>query len=205
MEQNKILERKVITLGDSEVGKTSLILRLLDNVFTHNYLSTIGFDLKKKLVKLDNGEEIRLLIYDTAGQERFRALSRNYIKKANGILIVYDITNKVTFQNAENWIKYARDEMSKNIPMYLVGNKSDLEELRQISIEEGEKLSDQYGLKFYETSSKNGNNVEKCFKDLSKDLYDIVKQEEEKIKNDKDKKVILEEKKVVKKKNAVNY
>ena len=178
MEQKKIFEGKLITLGDSMVGKTSLILRFLENLFTPNYLSTIGFDLKKKMVKLDNGEKIKLVIYDTAGQERFKSLSRNYIKKADGILVVYDITNKQSFINVENWIKCAKEEITKEIPIYLVGNKSDLEEERMIKTEDGDNIAIQYGLKFYETSCQNGNNVEKCFTDLAKEVINFLKKEE---------------------------
>ena len=210
MEQKKIFEGKLITLGDSMVGKTSLILRFLENLFTPNYLSTIGFDLKKKMVKLDNGEKIKLVIYDTAGQERFKSLSRNYIKKADGILVVYDITNKQSFINVENWIKCAREEITKKIPMFLVGNKSDMDDLRVINQEDGENLSEQFGLKFYETSCKNGNNVEKCFKDLAKELYEVLKLNEEKLNREgnvgsnknSDKKVTLDEKKIAKKKKC---
>jgi small GTP-binding protein len=210
MEQKKIFEGKLITLGDSMVGKTSLILRFLENLFTPNYLSTIGFDLKKKMVKLDNGEKIKLVIYDTAGQERFKSLSRNYIKKADGILIVYDITNKQSFINVENWIKCAREEITKKIPMFLVGNKSDMDDLRVINQEDGENLSEQFGLKFYETSCKNGNNVENCFKDLAKELYEVLKLNEEKLNREgnvgsnknSDKKVTLDEKKLAKKKKC---
>ena len=108
MEKGKTYEAKIITLGDSQVGKTSLILRYLEDRFLTTYLSTIGFDLKHKIIKLDNGDKIKLIIHDTAGQERFKSLSRNYIKKANGILVVFDVTNKQSFLNIENWIKCAK-------------------------------------------------------------------------------------------------
>ena len=175
IEQKKIYEAKIITLGDSMVGKTCLMFRFVENVFTANYLSTIGFDLKKKIVKLDSGEKIKLIFHDTAGQERFKSLSRSYITKADGILVVYDITNKQSFMNVENWIKSAKEELTKSVPIYLIGNKSDLEEDRVIDKEAGINMSEQLGLKFYETSCKNGNNVEKCFKDMAKELNDNFK------------------------------
>ena len=178
MEKSKIYEAKIITLGDSMVGKTSLILRYLENTFSSNYLSTIGFDIKKKFIKFENGDKIKLIIHDTAGQERFKSLSANYIKKTNGILIIYDITNKQSFINVENWIKCAKEEITKEIPIYLVGNKSDLEEERMIKTEDGDNIAIQYGLKFYETSCQNGNNVEKCFTDLAKDVINFLKKEE---------------------------
>ena len=183
MESNKIYDAKIITLGDSLVGKTCLILRFLEDTFFATYLSTIGFDLKQKIVKLENGDKIKLIIHDTAGQERFKSLSRNYIKKANGILIVYDITNNQTFLAVENWIKCAKEEMTKMVPIYLIGNKSDLNEDRVIKKEEGQKLAEQFGIKFYETSCKTGDNVEKAFTDLANDILQCLKEKE---KNDKD-------------------
>ena len=200
MEENKIYEGKLITLGDSEVGKTCLIYRFFEETFISSYLSKIGFDLKKKTVRLDNGRKIKLVIYDTAGQERFKSLSVNYIKKADGILIVYDITNKQSFINVENWIKNAREDMRKNVPIYLIGNKIDLEDQRVITKENGENLSAQYKLKFYETSCKDGTNIDKCFQDMANELYNIIQQ---KIgKNPKEDEVIKIEKKDKKRKKC---
>ena len=189
--ENKTYEAKVITLGDSMVGKTCLILRFLEDTFFSTYLSTIGFDLKQKVVKLDTGEKMKLIIHDTAGQERFKSLSVNYIKKANGILIVYDITNKQSFVNIENWVKCAKEEMTKEIPIYLIGNKSDLEESRVIQREDGENLAKQFGTKFYETSCKTGEGVEKCFNDLAVDMFNLIKKKGHSGNSDEDKKVII--------------
>ena len=189
--ENKTYEAKVITLGDSMVGKTCLILRFLEDTFFSTYLSTIGFDLKQKVVKLDSGEKMKLIIHDTAGQERFKSLSVNYIKKANGILIVYDITNKQSFVNIENWVKCAKEEMTKEIPIYLIGNKSDLEESRVIQKEDGENLAKQFGTKFYETSCKTGVGVEKCFNDLAVDMFNLIKKKGHSGNSDEDKKVII--------------
>ena len=189
--ENKTYEAKVITLGDSMVGKTCLILRFLEDTFFSTYLSTIGFDLKQKVVKLDSGEKMKLIIHDTAGQERFKSLSVNYIKKANGILIVYDITNKQSFVNIENWVKCAKEEMTKEIPIYLIGNKSDLEESRVIQREDGENLAKQFGTKFYETSCKTGEGVEKCFNDLAVDMFNLIKKKGHSGNSDEDKNVII--------------
>ena len=112
MDKKSEYEARLITLGDSLVGKSCLIIRYIEDKYFTNYLSTIGFDLKYKLVSLNNGEKLKLTIHDTAGEERFRALSKNYIKKADGILVVYDITNKNSFLNVENWIKCAKDELT---------------------------------------------------------------------------------------------
>ena len=178
MEKVKTYEAKIITLGDSQVGKTSLILRFLEDRFLTTYLSTIGFDLKHKIIKLDNGDKIKLIIHDTAGQERFKSLSRNYIKKANGILVVFDVTNKQSFVNIENWIKCAKEEITKKIPIFLVGNKCDLENKRVIQTEDGENMAEQFDVKFYETSCENGKNVEKCFTDLALEIAKELKEKE---------------------------
>jgi Ras-related protein Rab-8A len=197
--ENKTYEAKVITLGDSMVGKTCLILRFLEDTFFSTYLSTIGFDLKQKVVKLDTGEKMKLIIHDTAGQERFKSLSVNYIKKANGILIVYDITNKQSFVNIENWVKCAKEEMTKEIPIYLIGNKCDLEESRVIQREDGENLATQFGTKFYETSCKTGEGVEKCFTDLAVDMFNLIKKKGHSGNSDDDKNVIINNSKKKKK------
>ena len=174
----KTYDARLITLGDSLVGKSCLIIRYIEEKFVTNYLSTIGFDLKYKFVQLKGGAKLKLVIHDTAGQERFQALSKNYIKKANGILVVYDITNRNSFINVENWIKCAKDELGMDIPIMLIGNKSDLEDKRDISKQEGEMLSKKYGIKFYETSCYNANNVELCFNSISEEIYNYLKEKE---------------------------
>ena len=198
-DQDQIPEAKIITLGDSRVGKSSLIMKFIDNRFTINYLSTIGFDLKQKLIKLDNGQEVKLIIYDTAGQERFKSIATNYIKKANGILLIYDISEKITFNNIENWVEDIQDETEEKLPIVLVGNKCDLrdekkeekeeekkeekeeekeeeneEEKVGVTIEEGQNLAQKFHWKFYETSCKTGVNVEEAFKDLAGQVLEKI-------------------------------
>ena len=189
MDKKSEYEARLITLGDSLVGKSCLIIRYIEDKYFTNYLSTIGFDLKYKLVSLNNGEKLKLTIHDTAGEERFRALSKNYIKKADGILVVYDITNKNSFLNVENWIKCAKDELSLDIPILLIGNKSDLEDERKISYKEGEDLAKKYGINFFETSCFNGKNVELCFNNISEKMYEYLKNKEKK--NKKKKKILV--------------
>ena len=157
---NISLEAKIITLGDSKVGKSSLIVKFIENKFTNDYTSTIGFDLKYKSLQLENNEVIKIIIHDTAGQERFKSLSTNYIKKANGVLLVYSITDKDSFNNISNWMNDIIDEAGDKIPIVLIGNKCDLEDNRKISKEEGENAAKQYTLflgfvRTPESSSKN--------------------------------------------------
>ena len=169
--QNKV-DIKIITLGDSHVGKSSLIVKYIDNKFSNAYMSTIGFDLKHKQINLKDGTEAKIMIYDTAGQERFKSLAANYIKKANGILLVYDIADHSTFENIGMWMESITEEKGDKLPIVLVGNKADLEDERQVSYKEGKDLAENKGFHFYETSCKNGANVTECFLDLAELVYE---------------------------------
>ena len=169
--QNKV-DIKIITLGDSHVGKSSLIVKYIDNKFSNVYMSTIGFDLKHKQINLKDGTEAKIMIYDTAGQERFKSLAANYIKKANGILLVYDIAEHSTFENIGMWMESITEEKGDKLPIVLVGNKADLDDERQVLYKEGKDLAENKGFHFYETSCKNGANVTECFLDLAELVYE---------------------------------
>ena len=171
--KKKVFEAKIITLGDGQVGKSSLIVRYVDKSFSTNYLSTIGVDSKYKKIKL-YGEEIKVKIFDTAGQERFRSITSDYIRKANGMLLVYDISHKPSYDNIENWINNLKEETGqKMIPAVLIGNKKDLADERVISEEQGRELAKRYEMEghFYETSCSTGENVQKAFSDLIEQIY----------------------------------
>ena len=170
--KNKIYEAKVITLGDSGVGKTNFIFRFIDDKFSLNYFSTYGIDAKFKNVKLDNGCEIKFKIFDTAGQERFKSISTNYIKKANGILLMYDITDKGSFENIGNWMETIKENSGNKMSLVLVATKSDLNSERVISAEEGEKLAKEYGIKFFETSSKDNINITEVFYEIAEQIIE---------------------------------
>ena len=168
------IEAKIITLGDSRVGKTSLIVRFIEGTFAESYMSTVGFDLKFKSIKLKNGQVLKLMIHDTAGQERFKSLAANYIKKADGILLVYDITDNYSFNNIGNWMLDINNKSEENVPVILIGNKSDLNDQRKISYEDGLKFAEKNEIHFYETSCENGENVEKSFMDLAEQIYKLI-------------------------------
>ena len=169
---NQIYEARVITLGDSGVGKTNFIFRFIDDKFSLNYFSTYGIDTKFKNVKLDNGSEIKFKIFDTAGQERFKSISQNYIKKANGVLLMYDISDEASFNNIENWMQNIQDNSGNKMCIVLVATKCDLVEEREVSKESGEKLAEKYGIHFYETSSKDNINIEKSFYDIAEQIIE---------------------------------
>ena len=168
--ENKVNKINLITLGDGQVGKTSLIFRYIDNVYSSNYLSTIGIDYKFKNEKLSNGEIVNVKLSDTAGQERFRSIAKNFLMKADGIILVYDITNRLSFNNLENWFNDINEKASEK-PIILIGNKLDLE--RKVDTEEGIQLAKKFDkeIKFFETSCKTGENVEEAIKYLVEQVY----------------------------------
>eukprot|EP00301_Raphidiophrys_heterophryoidea_P023594 c7422_g1_i2.p1 GENE.c7422_g1_i2~~c7422_g1_i2.p1 ORF type:complete len:203 (-),score=70.20 c7422_g1_i2:295-903(-) len=152
----------LVLIGDSSVGKSCLLLRFADDTYTENYISTIGVDFKIRTIDLDS-KTIKLQIWDTAGQERFRTISNTYYRGAHGIVIVYDITNFESFQNVQRWLqeieKYAKDNVNK----ILLGNKCDLAQTRAVKDTEGRAFAQARDIPFFETSAKNGFNVDQAF------------------------------------------
>ena len=162
---------KVLLLGDSSVGKTCFLLRYCDKSFQDVHLSTIGLDYRLKSMTLKNNKNIKLQIWDTAGQERFRAITKNYYKGANGIILIYDVTNMQTYENVKNWISQIKEEASPNVIIYLVGNKIDVpDEQRLIKAEDGQKIADEFNLPFKEASAKDGTNVNEIFQELLEEI-----------------------------------
>ena len=116
---------KILLLGDSSVGKTCFLMRYTDNTFQEIHMSTIGLDYKLKNVQLDEGKIVKIQIWDTAGQDRFRSITKNYYKGAHGIILLYDVTNRKTFDNVRDWVEQIREEVSDKVSIILVGNKID--------------------------------------------------------------------------------
>ena len=132
---------KILTLGDTSVGKSSIVLRFSDNKFDDKIFSTIGIDFKTKYIKLDKFS-VKVLIWDTAGQEKFQNIAKQYYKGANGVLLIYDISNRKSFERIDFWLKELKENNRiDELFLYLVGNKIDMEDKRVISFQEGEKYA----------------------------------------------------------------
>ena len=169
----KIEDIKIITLGNSAVGKSSFILKYTDNSFSQEYLSTLGVDYKHKKIKLKNGKDVRVRIFDTAGQERFKSVSFSFIKKADGVILIYDISDLDSFKAVDNWIKSIREIGKEKLPIVLVGNKCDLsDDERKISLKEGQDKANEFQIPFYETSCKDGINIKEVFEKLVDDIIE---------------------------------
>lgn len=162
------LQIKLLMIGDSAVGKTSLLLRYANDTFSSTFITTIGIDFKIKTIDLD-GKRVKLQIWDTAGQEQFRTITRSYFRGAQGIVLVYDITDRGTFNSVRSWMSQIADHADAQVNRVLIGNKCDHEAARQVSTEEGSRLADEYGVKFFETSAKNDINVNECFTTIARE------------------------------------
>uniref|UniRef100_A0A5G2QQB0 RAB6B, member RAS onco family n=1 Tax=Sus scrofa TaxID=9823 RepID=A0A5G2QQB0_PIG len=155
---NPLRKFKLVFLGEQSVGKTSLITRFMYDSFDNTYQATIGIDFLSKTMYLED-RTVRLQLWDTAGQERFRSLIPSYIRDSTVAVVVYDITNLNSFQQTSKWIDDVRTERGSDVIIMLVGNKTDLADKRQITIEEGEQRAKELSVMFIETSAKTGYNV----------------------------------------------
>ena len=165
---------KILTLGDTQVGKSSIVLRYTEDKFDDNQLSTIGIDYKTKYMKMDDSS-VKVLIWDTAGQEKFQNIAKQYYKGANGVLLIYDICSRKTFERIEFWLKELKENNRiDELFICLVGNKNDMEDKREISIEEGKKYAKDNNIPFLEVSAKSGKGIIDLFKKVIKGALDKV-------------------------------
>ncbi|XP_051024038.1 ras-related protein Rab-26 [Acomys russatus] len=161
---------KVMLVGDSGVGKTCLLVRFKDGAFlAGTFISTVGIDFRNKVLDVD-GMKVKLQIWDTAGQERFRSVTHAYYRDAHALLLLYDITNKDSFDNIKAWLTEIQEYAQHNVVLMLLGNKVDSTQERAVKREDGEKLAKEYGLPFMETSAKTGLNVDLAFTAIAKEL-----------------------------------
>ena len=164
---------KILLLGDSEVGKSCFLMRYSENVFIENYITTIGLDYKLKTVKLDTGKTIKVQLWDTAGQDKYRTIAKNYYKGSHGILLLYDITKQSSFDNIREWVRDIKEEVNEKAILFLIGNKIDMEDQRKIPKEKGVELAEEFKIPFFEASAKSGENVDEVFKALYNKICEI--------------------------------
>lgn len=171
MEDDYDMIFKIVIVGDSGVGKTGLLTRYLRNEFTEDSKATVGVEFGGKKLEI-KGSKVKAQIWDTAGQERYRSVTNAYYKGAKGAIIVYDITNRFSFDNIERWMKEVKVMGAQDMVLMIVGNKSDVSESRAVETSEGEALAETNGIGFFETSAKKSTNVEKAFSVISELIYD---------------------------------
>lgn len=164
---------KILIIGNSSVGKSNILLRYTDNIFNDSFLPTIGVDFKIKNITV-NSQKVKLNIWDTAGQERFKTITSTYYKGSHGIVLVYDITDKESFNNISNWVIEVKRNAGTNIVMLLIGNKCDMESDRSVTVKEGQDLAKTLGVSFMETSAKTDVNIRETFNVLAKQVHEML-------------------------------
>ena len=174
---------KFIIIGDAAVGKSNLLVRYTSGQFKEEYQLTIGVEFGSNNVIIGDNT-YRIQIWDTAGQENFRSITRSYYKNTACAIIVYEISNKKSFENISSWIEECKNTAPKSILMVLVGNKCDLEDNREVTEEEGREFAEKNGMLFFETSAKTGKNVEELFKESVKVIDQKIKENYYDLEND---------------------
>ena len=167
----------ILLVGDANVGKTSILLKYTENFFPNQYQATIGVEYKMKIIKLNN-MNIKLQIWDTAGQERYKSIAKNFFHSANGVFLVFDITNKKSFENLNKWIEDVKENSPKDCKYIIIGNKSDLSDQRTISTFEIDNFVKEKKSSYFEVSAKNDEGLNEAFINLSKEIIKDKNQEE---------------------------
>ena len=173
---NNQIRLKLLIIGDSAVGKTSMLLKYTDNFFPESHLATIGVEYKTKEIEY-NGYNVELQVCDTAGQERFKSITKSFFRNTNGIIFVYDITNKNTFKNVKNWVNNS-EENDFGFKRILVGNKIDLQNKRKVELADAKEMANKKNMEVIETSAKTGANINKVFTKLTELILENKSNEE---------------------------
>ena len=176
-EQKTCYNGNIILLGSSYVGKSNMMNQFLRGQFEEVYLATIGINCLNKLFIFD-GKKVKINYYDTAGQERYNSLNLTLLRKADGVILVYDITSQESFRKIDFWIQELHNKNKDSKVLMLVGNKTDLDNEREVSFQQGEKKANEIGCPFMETSAKTNHNIKECFEKASRILY-LKKSEED--------------------------
>ena len=176
-EQKTCYNGNIILLGSSNVGKSNMMNQFLRGKFEEAYFATIGINCLNKLFVFD-GKKVKINYYDTAGQERYNSLNLTLLRKADGVILVYDITSQESFRKIDFWIQELHNKNRDSKVLMLVGNKTDLDNEREVSFQQGEKKANEIGCPFMETSAKTNHNIKECFEKASRILY-LKKSEED--------------------------
>lgn len=168
---------KVVLLGEGCVGKTSLVLRYVEDKFNSNHISTVQASFLNKKLNIE-GKPVNLSIWDTAGQEKFHALGPIYYRSSNGAVLVYDITDEDSFQRIKSWVKELRKMLGTDICLVIVGNKTDLEKNRHVNLEEAETYAEKVGAMHFQTSAKLNQGIEDMFLSLTEKMLDRAAEQE---------------------------
>jgi small GTP-binding protein len=171
MDENSEITLKLLIVGGSGVGKTNFLNMFLNNKFNQNYFSSTGIDLQKKIMNIKN-KKVRIQIWDTAGQEKYKSITKNLFLKVMGALVLYDITNEESFTKLKEWVELIKEECGRHIKILIIGNKSDLESQRAIDKEDAMKYANEEKVQYIECSSKTGENVEKAIIVLSEKILE---------------------------------
>jgi len=157
---------KILMIGDSSVGKSSVLMQHVEKSFSEQNTPTLGIDFKIAEMTI-NQNKVQLQIWDSAGQERFRTITRAYYRGSHGIFLCFDLTSQESFDNLNQWLKEINLYAGENTPKILLGNKSDLEDQREISYIDAKNFADSLGFDYFETSAKNATNIQKAFEKLT--------------------------------------
>ena len=176
----EIFEYKIILVGDPGVGKTSIMTKFVSNEFQNTYLSTIGVEFKSKEIHINNNTCARLKIWDTCGQEKFRAITRQYFKNSEGVFVVFDLTNKETIKKLDIWMKDIKDNIDNDYFIFLIGNKSDVKERDLTIAEEAKQFAINKKINYYEVSAKTGSGIYNIFEKMASKLINKKKIEKSK-------------------------
>lgn len=168
---------KLLIIGDSGVGKSSLLIRFSDNTFSGNYITTIGVDFKIRTIDV-HGEKVKLQIWDTAGQERFRTITSTYYRGTHGVIVVYDVTSGESFANVKRWL-HEIENNCEVVNRILVGNKNDDPQQKVVLTEDAQRFANQMGIQLFETSAKDNINVEEMFMAITNQVLRTKKEQKE--------------------------
>ena len=175
-EQEAQIVLKLLLLGDSSVGKTSILLKYISNKFDESSISTVGVDYMDKIIDY-NKFKIKLQIWDTSGEEKFRTITKNFYRNADGLLVVFDLTKKESYDHIKSWINEAKENNDK-LKTILIGNKLDLKDERIVAIDVAKQFAEKNNLKYIETSAKDGTNINELFQAIIDLLFDGKSSEE---------------------------